>query len=173
LVAAAALTLVAAVRAGAGDCCCAHCGCDQPCQKVCRLVCEEKKVEIVCWGCKCEDFCLPKPSEPGCKHCEMVCGACDEPCDCTKPYAEPKRFVWFDWTPGCAKIHTKKKLMQKKETKTVPSYKWVVEDLCAGCESRCDCATIVAGANVSPPPPMVDALIDSREARLPIAQPAR
>src|SRR5688572_30701220 len=81
-------------EAFAGDCSCAHCGCSCACQKVCRLVCEEKKVEIICWACNCQDFCLPGPSCPGCTHCEMVCGECGDPCDCTKPHAKPKKFIW-------------------------------------------------------------------------------
>jgi hypothetical protein len=120
--------LIAASGAlAAGDCCCAHCGCACSGQKVCRLVCEEKKVDVICWGCKCEDFCVPGPSKPGCRHCECVCGDCSAPCDCTVPHAKSKAFVWTDWVPGCASIFTKKKLMQKIVTKTVPSYKWVVE----------------------------------------------
>lgn len=113
--------------AGEGNC--AHCGCACACQKVCRLVCEEKKVEIVCWGCKHEDFCLPGPGERGCKHCETVC---DDPTVCNKP----KDFVWYDWIAGCASLHTKTKLMKKTITKKVPSYKYVVEDLCEGCKAK-------------------------------------
>ena len=52
--------------------------CGGPCKKVCRLVCEEKKVEVVCWGCKCEDFCVPGPGCPTCEHCKCVCQTCDE-----------------------------------------------------------------------------------------------
>ncbi len=57
---------------------CGHCNCDCECTKVCRLVVEEKKVQVVCWGCKCEDFCLPGPSDRGCKNCEEVCDDCTE-----------------------------------------------------------------------------------------------
>jgi len=150
---------IEASRASAEVDCCDHCGCDHACQKVCRLVCEEKKVEIICWGCKCEDFCLPTHGKRGCKHCTTVCADCDE---CAKPdgvHSEPKRFVWWDWAPNCAKMFTKKKLMQKKETKTLPSYKWVVEDLCSGCEASCQCADVVAGAEIPAPPAIADARI--------------
>ena len=151
--------LGAANVAHASECCCNYCGGCCECQKVCRLVCEEKKVEVICWGCKCEDFCVPKRSKKGCKHCETVCaecGDCKESCDCSKPHAEPKRFVWTDWCPGCAKIFTKKKLMKKIETVTVPSYKWVVEDLCPRCEASCAVAQVEPGAEL-PTPPVADA----------------
>ena len=138
------------------DCCCEHCGGAKGCQKVCRLVCEEKKVDFICWGCKCEDFCVPGHSKPGCRHCEEVCGTCNQSCDCTSPHAKPKSFAWTEWIPGCAKIYTKKKLVQKVVTKKVPSYKWVVEDLCSHCEASCARVAIAPGAEI-PPPPTADA----------------
>lgn len=122
----------------AGDSCCAHCGCVAACQKTCRLVTEDKKVEVVCWGCKEEDFCVGCHSKPGCEHCEEVCGACVFPkgtgAICTKPHV----FSWTAWTPSSrATIFTKKKLMKKVITKKVPSHKWVVEDLCPSCRAVC------------------------------------
>jgi hypothetical protein len=143
------ILLIAASRALAGgDCCCAHCGCACSGRKVCRLVCEEKKVDVICWGCKCEDFCVAGPSKPGCRHCEEVCGSCDQPCDCTTPHAKSKGFTWTEWIPGRAKIYTKKKLVQKVVTKKVPSYKWVVEDLCPECEASCDVVAVAPGAEI-------------------------
>jgi hypothetical protein len=112
---------------------CARCGCAAECCKICRLVCEEKKVEVYCYGCKCEEFCAPCPSKPGCRHCECVCDSCEHSEDPDAPRAKPKPFVWFDWFPGGAKIYTRTKLMRKTETVMVPSYKWVVEDLCPDC----------------------------------------
>lgn len=132
---AATITALMATTASARHECCAHCGAECECRKVCRLVCEEKKVEVFCWGCKCEEFCVPCPSKPGCMHCEMVCDDC-ESCDPKKPHTEPKRFVWLDWFPGGAKIYTRTKLMRKSENVTVPSYKWVVEDLCPDCKAK-------------------------------------
>src|SRR6186997_1506022 len=86
-----------------GECgCCAHCGCSDGCEKICRLVREEKKVEVTCWGCKCEDFCVGGPSCEKCRHCKMVCENCDENCDENAVYSKPKRFVWTEWVPGCA-----------------------------------------------------------------------
>lgn len=126
-----------AARAVGKHCACAHCGCAQCC-KTCRVVCEEKQVEVVCWGAKCEDFCVPGKSCEKCKHCKCVCGDCGNPCDCTVPTGAPKPFVWRDWVPAhCATIFTRTKLMKKTITVTVPSYKWVVEDLCPGCSEQC------------------------------------
>jgi hypothetical protein len=115
--------------ASAGGCC--KCGCPQA-EKVCRLVCEEKKVQVTLWGMNEEDFCVPGPSRKGCENCEEVV----DPKENEKtPCYGPKTLVWSDWTPkGCPTLYTKKKLMKKVVTKTVPSYKWVVEDLCAECE---------------------------------------
>lgn len=138
---------------------CAHCGCEASCQKVCRLVKEEKKVEIICWGCKCEDFCLPRPSSPCCEHCETVCAEDGKECSPDSPCVKPKDFVWTEWIPGCgARIHTKKKLMKKVITKKIPSFKWVVEDLCTQCESKAVAAAFEPDLAI-PLPPAVDAKV--------------
>ena len=121
--------------ARAGEDCCADCGCIAECRKVCRLVCEDREIEAVCWGCQCEDFCVPGPSTPCCQDCEKICGACPG-CKGEGVYAEPRELLWTRWLPGCtARISTKKKLMRRIETRKVPGYKWVVEDLCADCEA--------------------------------------
>ena len=146
------LTICPAKRGSAGECC-ARCGCNRSCDKVCRLVYEEKKVKVICWGAQCEDFCLPGPSKPGCKHCEEVCADCDDKEDDKAPHGAPTKFVWRDWIPGsCAKVYTKKKLMQKIVTKKVPGYKWVVEDLCPECEAKTESVKPKAGEKVPPPP---------------------
>jgi hypothetical protein len=114
---------------------CTHCGCQASCEKICRLVCEEKKVTITCWGVAHEDVCLPGPSQRGCRHCEEVCEECAA--NPTQPSAEAKKFVWFDWMPGTARdITTKHKLQKKTITKKVPSHKWVVEQVCASCAEQ-------------------------------------
>ncbi len=138
-------------RAFSGDGCCDLCGCSQGCHKVCRLVCEEKKVDVICWGQKCEDFCVPGPSKPGCQHCEMVCESCADKCDDKAPHGAPKRFVWTDWIPGYAMVYTKSKLMQKVVTKKVPSYKWVVEDLCPGCQAKSSDTELKTVDDIPPP----------------------
>lgn len=128
----------AAAWAVAGDWgCCCLCGRDKECCKRCKLVCEDKKVEVVCWGCKCEDFCAPGCGRPGCEHCEEVCKGCNGGDNPDKVCCEPKTFLWRDWTPwGKPRMYTKTKLMKKVEVKKVPSYKWVVEDVCAQCEPQ-------------------------------------
>lgn len=136
----------------AGEHCCAHCGCYDGCHSVCRLVKEEKKVETICWASQCEDFCVPCPSKRGCKNClEIDCGERPED-ECCEWCCPPPRLVWFDWIPGCAKIFTKRKLMKKVVTTKIPSYKWVVEDLCAQCEAKSPSAEPEPGAKIPPPP---------------------
>jgi len=149
-----AISMFVTERASAQGC--HQCGCNQSCQKVCRLVREEKKVEITCWGCKAEEFCIPGPSKRGCTHCETVCDFCTNEHDANAPSSRPKAFVWTEWIPGCASIHTKKKLMKRTVTKTIPSYKWVVEDLCQQCESGLPPVSI-EDESVIPPPPKVSA----------------
>lgn len=145
-----AVTLAAAILGGiapalAGRAArCAHCQCACHCRKVCRLVHEEKKVEIQCWGCLCEDFCVA--AGPSCcvgEKCETVCDHCDA--TGKSPFSAPKAFVWRNWLPGTkgADVFTRKKLMRRSITLTVPSHKWVVEELCPACAARCDDAISV------------------------------
>jgi hypothetical protein len=122
-------------RASAEPCSCAHCGCRSECMKVCRLVPEEKKVEILCYGVKCEDFCVPNHGCRDCRHCDPVCDDCEN-CKPDEPRSKPKYFIWFDWIPNGAKMYTRHKLMRKSETAKVPSYKWVVEDMCPDCAAK-------------------------------------
>ena len=130
-----------------------HCrlcaSCDN-CTKVCRLVYEEKKITTTCWGYKSEDFCAPGPSCPDHEHCETVCGSHG---DAKSPCSAPKAFRWIHWHPGdCGTVYTKKKLMKKTVTKMVPSYKWVVEELCPACQSHCAQQQIPAGTELPPAP---------------------
>ena len=143
------LFVLASAVALAGDGTCARCGCGGRSQQVCRLVPQEKKVDIVCWGHKCEDFCLEGPSTPGCKNSEEVCdfgdeGKADAPCSLGK------RFVWTEWCPSWAKIHTKKKLMKRTVTKKIPSHKWVVEDLCDECAAKAATTEVTLQYDVLP-----------------------
>ena len=107
---------------------------------------------MVCWGGVCEDMCYPPPSKRGCKHREEVCAECD--CDPKTPNVKPKGFVWFNWCPGgCSdQIYPKHKLMKKTIVKTIPSYKWVVEEVCPSCSPKCFSAPVPAGVEVPPPP---------------------
>jgi hypothetical protein len=114
-------TLCGSLRAGAP--CCDGCGC-QPCtRKVCRLVCDTKKVPTPVYSVVCEDFCLPGPSVK----CKVPC-CCPEGCHsgCHNGYK-------IVWKPTCGKVHTRANLVVGKTEKEVPSYKCVVEEVCTRC----------------------------------------
>ncbi|MBM4076820.1 MAG: hypothetical protein FJ267_14420 [Planctomycetes bacterium] len=105
---------------------------------------------ITCWGCKNEDFCLPGPSERDCKNCEEVCEPSKDP---KSPGSCPKKFVWYSWTPSpCGKVYTKQKLMKRTVTKTLPSYKWVVEELCPQCQTNLTPVEATPTAEIPPAP---------------------
>jgi hypothetical protein len=110
--------------------CCDHCGCQCECQKVCRLICETKKVTKPEYSCECEDFCVPGPSE----HCVTR----DE-CGCKKHV----------YTPTCATVRTRTKLVKKEVTKEVPSYRWVVEKVCPACACKTGDTSSAAPDNAS------------------------
>jgi hypothetical protein len=124
LAATACLALASPVWAGESNgidpnCCgtaakCARCGRECPCHKVCRLVCDVKKVEVTCFEVQCEDFCAPLPRL--CGH-----GCCS---DCGHGACNP---------PKCGNVRTKKTLVKRTVTKEVPTYKCVVEYLCSDC----------------------------------------
>jgi hypothetical protein len=119
-------------------------------------VCEDKKVDVICWGAKCEEFCVPCHGKRCEEHCEIVCAECD--CDPDTPTSKPKRFIWTEWLPTKATMYTRTKLMKKTITKTVPTYKWVVEELCPHCQARCEYASV--GSDVElPPVPVEDAVV--------------
>jgi hypothetical protein len=101
-----ALTLIAtAVRSTGSEECCSYCGCHNRLKKVCRLVCDTKKVTETHYDVKCEDICIHGRSQK--------CG-----CECI---------------PTCKKVKTVKKLMKIETTKEVPVYKCVVETICCDC----------------------------------------
>lgn len=138
---------------------CAHCGCECACQKVCRLVKEEKKLTVVCWGGKREEFCVPGKSQKRCEHCENLCPEGPDGCEhCGRKTA------WSIWSPAdCPTLLTRKKLMKKTITKKIPSYKWVVEDLCADCQSNAKSVDPAPGVEVPPKPNVADAIEAPRE----------
>jgi len=150
------------------DGCCARCGCDPGCcNAVCRLVKEERELKVTCWSSECKPVCLPCCSKRGCRNAECACnggkgGCCDGKNGAQKADGccgiGAKKFVWFDYCPGSAKMRCKKHLMKKTVTKKVPGYKWVVEDLCKGCEAKAkaDAPVVEPDAEV-PEPPAVDA----------------
>lgn len=97
---------------------CSHCGCSCECQKVCRLICETKEVKKTCYTCKCEDFCVPGPSQK----CATTCG-CGKCKECREAAC----------VPTVAYIKTKKIPVKHEEIIKKPSYRWVVEYVCPKC----------------------------------------
>jgi hypothetical protein len=105
-----------------------------PCGKVCRLVCEKKKIPGIGYGSKCETICIPGPSRQGCKNCDTTCCAGDDIKGC-RPKIE---FSWYDYFAcGCAQPREIRLLTKYQAEKEVPSYHWEVVD--AAC---CDCVTL-------------------------------
>jgi hypothetical protein len=116
------------------------------CGKVCKLVCETKKITAVCYGCECTEICIPSHSRRGCKHCESCCGeecynesCCGDACancecegrgclSCQDKGPECK-FCWYDWVAcGCAKPRTVKVLTKYEAEKEISWYHWEVVD---------------------------------------------
>ncbi|HEX3726515.1 MAG TPA: hypothetical protein VHV08_09750 [Pirellulales bacterium] len=97
--------------------CCNQCGCSCDCCKVCRCVPITKKVPKITYSCECEDFCIPGPSDRCVVHDE--CGH--------------RKHVY---TPTCAHMRTRKKLVKHETMEEVQSYKWVVENLCCKCAAK-------------------------------------
>jgi len=139
------LLLAMPIAAGFAGEVCDRCGCKSNCRWVCKLVREEKKITYTCWGIAEDKFCIGSPSTIKCRERDTVCEECstttdkenDKETDKDKKQAVstgPSIWAWKTWCPGdSAQVFTKKKLMKKTETKKVPSFKWVVEDLCAEC----------------------------------------
>ena len=124
--------------------------CTRPaCGKVCKLVCETKKLTVFGYGCECKDICIPGPSLPGCKHCcTICCGECGGNCCCQEEPAKLE-FCWRDWCAcGCAKPRTVKVLTKYQAEKEICWYHWEVVDACGcgcgdgrseGCGEGVDC----------------------------------
>ncbi|HEX4413392.1 MAG TPA: hypothetical protein VH107_07160 [Lacipirellulaceae bacterium] len=116
-----------------------HCPLDlyrPACGKVCKLVCEPKKLASVGYGSECKQICIPGRSEPGCEHCTCCCGErkCD-PCACCQPAAPLFKFCWRDWCPCCCGQPRSVKVLTKYQlTRKVRWYHWEVVDAnCCGC----------------------------------------
>jgi hypothetical protein len=104
--------------------------------KVCKLVCEQKKLTVTCYGCKCKDICIPGRSEDGCKHCATCSGAAQAKCGECPPKCE---FCWRDWFPcSCAEARTVHVLTKYQAEKKVPWYHWEVVDAAAINASCCE-----------------------------------
>jgi len=77
-----------------------------------------KEVSKPVYECKCEDFCIPGRS---------IC--CKSPCDCPGKCCKDHTI----YKPTCGCVRSRTVLVVKKETKKVPSYKCVVEEVCTHC----------------------------------------
>ena len=134
-----------AQAAVAGDCGCGHgggcnCGanggcdgggacCDDGCNGArCELKIGKKKIKVICYGCECDQVCMPCPSDKGCTHCENICdgSCCDTGCGCECDHKPICKFHWTDWCPGGAVAYHRKKLVKYEAEKEVPDYKWEV-----------------------------------------------
>ena len=127
-------------------------------RKVCRLVCEKKTIELPCYSSKCETFCVGGPCKMGCKHGDGLHGSgCCGDKECASCQTA-KRFGYQETIPGCPKQFTRKVLLRKKVKKEVTVYRWVVEDLCKGCEEKAASTPVPADASL-PTRPRVDAVV--------------
>src|SRR5882757_1893391 len=108
------------------------------CGKVCKLVCETKKLTSIGYGSECKDICLPDPSRAGCKHCAVCYGKCaGEACGNCQTCAPKCEFCWRDWFAcGCAQPRTVHVLTKYQAEKKICWYHWEVVD--AAC---CDCVS--------------------------------
>jgi hypothetical protein len=152
--------------ATAGDC---MFGCwDRPtCGKVCKLVCKEKTLTAVGYGCKCNTIAVPCPSCEGCKHCccqccppdacgpcgtdkgDVCCGPC---CPCCEAAPAKITFCWHDFfTCGAACPRTVKLLTKYQAEKKICWYHWEVVDACscgpqAAAAPNCNCPIVFKAA---------------------------
>ncbi len=136
----------------ASEAVCGHCGCDRGCVRVCRLVRETKEIEVTFWACCDEDVCVPGPACRGRERSVAieVQGPQDGDCNCIGCLCQ--RLSWHRWSPGKATIKSRKKLYKKTVTREIPTYRWVVEDICPACESRLAAVTVDRKATIPPPP---------------------
>jgi hypothetical protein len=135
------------------------------CGPVCVLECYDKEVEVVCWKCECEDFCLPGHCCLGCKNsCDPCCGkgnggaakggACQKGGCGLFGRCCGKLFCWKDESPaGCPTHHHRKVLYRKIEIVKVPAYRWVIQS-CKGGDKVPAGAVLPAEGDIPAPPPV-------------------
>lgn len=122
-------------QANGEDSKCDHCGTPGACRAIGRLVPVEHTIDVTCLAAESEPFCIPGPSRPACQCQEVACAKCNLAHFTRLDWMNARKFVWWNWSPGHATVHTKKKLVKKTVKKTVPRHEWVVEKVCASCES--------------------------------------
>jgi len=123
------------------------------CGKVCKLVCEKKKLTAICYGCECKEICIPAASRQGCKHCATCYGDCTaEDCSDCQDHPPKCEFCWRDWFAcGCAKPRTVKVLTKYQAEKEICWYHWeVVDAACCDCVSK-NSATLPGEKNAGGP----------------------
>lgn len=111
-------------------------GSQPACGKVCKLVCETKKLTAICYGSESKDICIPDPSREGCKHCAVCYGKCAAG-SCGE--CQPKcQFCWRDWFAcGCAQPRRVRVLTKYQAEKKICWYHWeVVDATCCKCVSQ-------------------------------------
>ncbi|MEX2307638.1 MAG: hypothetical protein WD738_08605 [Pirellulales bacterium] len=129
-----------------------------PSGKVCKLVCETKKLTGICYACECDEICIPGHSRPGCKHCatcdgELICGECEPSCPDCEAHTPQCKFCWYDWFAcGCAKPRTVKVLTKYQAEKEISWYHWEVVDA-ACCECVADSGAAAPDRCVYKPAP--------------------
>jgi len=130
------LTFVIEALADAPDC--GSCVGPPRCRKVCKLVCDTKKLTAIGYANDCKTICLAPPSRCGCKWCACQCGECkNDPCSCCQATAPKFEFCWRDWFAcGCARPKTIKVLTKYQCEKKIRWYHWEVVDI-----SCCDCVS--------------------------------
>ena len=149
-----------------GDGCCSD--------NVCKLVKTEIEKKVICYGCKCEDFCVPGKSSTcrdglfGCSCKSKDRCSCKGKCSCGCEHAPYCNVCVKQWEPGCATLKTRKKLVKYEKTVKVPGWKWVVVKGTKGGE----CATLTkpapAGAMIGQSFPATDEEIMLVSAQLPV-----
>lgn len=107
-----------------------ECACPARCGKVCKLVCEKKKLTAICFGCECDEICIPGPSRAGGKHCATCNGECTaDACTDCQNHPPQCEFCWRDWFAcGCARPRTVKVLTKYQAEKEIGWYHWEVTD---------------------------------------------
>jgi hypothetical protein len=99
---------------------CDTCGSCDCVRKVCVPTMTEKTITKVCWGYKCEDFCIPGPS--------VCCGKQCHRDDCGS-------WWHFLWKPTCAEVRTKHVPVKHEVKRKVPKVEWNIEERCDACRA--------------------------------------
>lgn len=115
---------------------CDHCRGTGDCQKVCRVVVDEKTEKVDCLGCKSETFCLPSPTLFGCKQCNASGTKCQCDNSAAKLFDRMTRMSPLGWLDSHTRIYHRKKMVKREATKTTPVYKCVIENLCEQCREH-------------------------------------